>query len=124
MARPRKQGPLLEQMIQDGHHRMFERKSTELEVILEDEFGEPLLCVPARDLSRGGVYLCTFIPMRIGSHALLRFVLPDNNKFIRLVGEVVRVDRDSKEHSIGLGLRFVEVESEIRHAIDGWVGAA
>ena len=124
MARPRKQTRILEQMAETGQHRLFERKSTELQVILEDEMGEPLLRVPARDMSRGGVYLCTFIPMRIGSHALLRFILPDSENFIRLVGEVVRVDRDSKEQSIGLGLRFVEVESEIRSAIDGWVGAA
>jgi hypothetical protein len=124
MGRPRKRLPLLDQVDVRSGQRIFERRAEATEVILEDEFGEPLIILPVEDISLGGLFIRCNIPMRVGAHALLRIVLSSESKPIRLVGEVVRVARDDPAGApTGLGVRFVEVTPDIREALVRWIEA-
>jgi uncharacterized protein (TIGR02266 family) len=124
MARPRKEGPLLDQIDAAGYHRLFERRADRREIVLEDEHGDPLLILDAENISLGGLFLRCHVPFRLGTHALLRFSLPDVQQPIRLVGEIVRLEREHPDAiPTGAGLRFVELSRDVQVAIRQWVSA-
>lgn len=126
MARPRKHLPLLEQLAAEGQRRICARRDFDGEVILEDEYGDPLLRLPAENLSVSGVYLKGRFPMRVGACAFLAFHLPTTDQPLRLVGEVVRVSRDDDDCAApvdGVGMRFIELNLHAREALRQYVGA-
>lgn len=124
MARPRKRLPLIEQIAESGRHRLFVRKPSNFDVLLEDERGEPLLRLTASNLSVGGLYLQGPMPMRIGARSFLSFSLPTAQLPICLIGQVVRIDRLADETvPQGLGIRFTEVSAKARHAIEMWLNS-
>lgn len=123
MGRPRKTNPLLDRIVGSGNQRVFDRKQAVIAVVLEDEQGLPLLLLDADNLSVGGLYLRGDVPIRTGAHLLLRFTLPGSEDPIRLVGQVVRTEREpSATHPSGMGIRFLEVSPEYRALIEAWVG--
>lgn len=123
MARPRKNRRLLD-TVAAGPRRIFSRRELATEVILEDEQGEPLMIVPAEDVSLGGLFVRGELPLRIGGHVLLRLALPSRLEPLRLVGQVARLARKTPEgRPTGVGIRFVEVPAEIRSAIEQWLHA-
>lgn len=124
MARPRKKLRLLDAVDARGHRRIFSRRALQSEVMLEDEHGEPLVILPATDVSTGGLFVRSSIPLRVGAHALLRFALPNRLQPLRLVGQVVRLERKTPEsRPTGVGIRFVEVPGDIKTAIEQWLHA-
>ncbi len=122
MARPRKKPTLLEEAVASSQRRVFARRTLAAEVVLEDEHGEPLVILPAEDVSLGGMFLRCSIPLRVGAHALLRFSLPNRLEPLRLVGQVVRLERTSSAAKpSGVGIRFVEVIGEVKRAMEQWL---
>ncbi|GEM_PF-4067425 len=122
MGRPRKNLPHLEQLAANGRQRLFTRKSVATEVWLEDELGEPLLALPAEDISVGGLLLRAALPLRVGARLFLSIPLPSQSLPIRLVGEVVRrVVVKEKGAVPAIGVRFIEVDPTQRAALQRWV---
>ncbi|MBI2346620.1 MAG: PilZ domain-containing protein, partial [Deltaproteobacteria bacterium] len=104
-----------------GNRRLFDRKLFENKVIFEDESGDPLLELPMTNLSVGGLYLAGDVPIRQGAKVLLSFKLPSQATPIRVVGEIVRLERTGHGHHLkGLGVRFVEIPPETVSAIQQW----
>ncbi len=123
MGRPRKNSSLLNKH-SDRHQRLFERRSLDAEVVLEDEQGLALLVMDAVNLSVGGVYVRETLPLLIGSRAFISLTLPISERPIRLVAQVARVDRKEKGGApIGLGLRFVEVGIWEKNEIERWIAS-
>lgn len=60
------------------------------------------------DLSEGGLYLKTREPARAGTPVRVALALPfpDGPRYCTLVGNVARIDRDSRGFSKGLGVSF------------------
>ncbi len=56
-----------------------------------------------QDISAGGVFIETRMPFRAGQEVSLTFPLPDYQKYIKIIGEVVRVT----PHGIGVKFKMV-----------------
>lgn len=80
------------------------------------------------DLSAGGLYLKTKEPAREGTPVRVALALPfvDGPRFCTLVGSVVRVERDPKGRSQGLGVCFtgMEISPTDREALSGFLTTA
>lgn len=79
------------------------------------------------DLSEGGLYLKTREPAREGTAVRVAIALPaaDGVRFCTLVGNVARVDRDTKGAPKGLGVCFAgeDITVSDRTTLHGFVRA-
>jgi uncharacterized protein (TIGR02266 family) len=75
----------------------------------------------AGNLSRGGMYLDQTIPIPIGTRVRLRFTLPGDNTPIQVNGEIASI---SATDSLGMGVRFVEIDQDAQTRIDGYLTRA
>jgi len=87
--------------------RLFARKAFQTDVVFEDEFGEGLFFVKSCDISMGGIFLASSIPVRLGTLLFLSFALPSHKRPIKLTGEVVRITNPGPPALQGMGIRFV-----------------
>lgn len=79
------------------------------------------------DISAGGLFLETDIPVRLGTQVFLRFSLMPKARPIQATGEVVRVMRDHNEEGegkIGVGIRFIYIHPLDRELIQDFIGPA
>ena len=53
-----------------------------------------------KNISAGGVFIETHMPFSVGQDVSLTFPLPNYQKYIKIIGEVVRIDLQ------GIGVRF------------------
>ena len=105
--------------------RLFPRKLTDIMVVFEDEFCEGLIYLYARDMSLGGLYIESTIPIKIGSYVFLSFVLPGKIAKIRATGQIVREKRKEAKRGLGqregIGIRFVGLSEESAKALSEYV---
>jgi len=87
--------------------RIFMRRPIKTKVVFEDEFGDGLFFVYSKDISMGGIYLASSIPMRVGTMLFLSFALPSYKRPIKITGEVVRIMEDADKKTKGMGIRFL-----------------
>lgn len=105
--------------------RLFPRKLMKTRVVFEDEFGAGLICLYAEDISLGGLFITSDIPIKVGSYVFLSFCLPDSNVRIRATGQIVRISvggtGPEPEARQGMGVRFVGLSPEASAAIQDFV---
>lgn len=94
-----------------AERRVFPRRDLRTPVVFEDEFGEGLFYVYSENISLGGIFLASGVPLRPGTMLFLSFHLPEYKRPMRLTGEVVRVSH--AEGGGGIGVRFVGVPEAI-----------
>lgn len=82
--------------------RLHKRRGYRTKVVFEDEFGDGLFYIYSSDISLGGLFLESDIPVRIGTMLLLSFQIPPHKRPIHVTGEVVRRALDN-----GMGIRFL-----------------
>jgi uncharacterized protein (TIGR02266 family) len=82
--------------------RIHPRRPYRTKVIFEDELGEGLFFVQSSDISMGGLFLSSDIPLSVGTLMFLSFQLPGHKRPIRVTGQVVR-----RADAGGMGVRFV-----------------
>jgi uncharacterized protein (TIGR02266 family) len=77
----------------------------------------------AQDLSLGGLYLKAANSFKKGERFPIEFVLPDNKTKIQCMGEVIWKTRFDQTNGLteGVGLRFADLNSESREALDRWI---
>lgn len=113
-------------MKKDGSEkRLFPRKLMKTKVVFEDEFGDGMICAYADDISLGGLFLLSDIPLKVGSYIFISFFLPDSSIEVRSTGQIVRVTRESTKDggaSQGMGVRFVGLTGDTARAIQDYVG--
>ena len=98
--------------------RLFSRRVFETDVVFEDEFGDGLFYVKSLDISMGGVFLASNIPVRIGTFLFLSLALPPHKRHIRLTGEVVRITKPGSQLVQGMGIRFVGLSDAAREHLE------
>ena len=81
-----------------------------------DEFGDGLFYVYSQDVSMGGVFLASDIPVKLGTLLFLSFQLPPHKRFVHATGEVVR--RTDGEGPSGMGVRFVGLSEMARKRLE------
>ena len=87
--------------------RLHGRRPYRTRIIFNDEFGEGLFYVYSEDVSLGGIFLASDIPVRTGSLLFLSFELPGHKRPIEVTAQVVRKTSGEKPASSGIGVRFV-----------------
>lgn len=105
--------------------RLYPRRRARIKVVFKDEFGDGLLALWSENISVGGLFIASDIPIRIGSYVFLSFSLPDAKDEISATGQVVRIARKDAEEGVGeregIGIRFVGLSSEASEAIRRFV---
>jgi len=97
---------------------MHPRRDLRTAVVFEDEFGDGLFYVYSENISLGGLFLASSVPLKLGTMLFLSFHLPGYKRPMRLTGEVVRVQRPVGD---GIGIRFVGVPANILKKLEGFL---
>ncbi len=104
--------------------RVYPRKTLRTKVVFEDETGEGFIYFYSTDVSLGGIFLESDIPLKLGTHVFLSFTLKDGKPPIRVTARVVRVEREERATLpvIGMGVQFVDLPDDAKRAIQDFVG--
>jgi len=102
-----------------GERRLHPRLPHRTEVVFDDEFGDGLFYVYSKDVSMGGLYLESDIPVSKGSMLFLSFALPGHKRRIHVTGEVVRSIHSGI--SLGVGVRFVGLSDLAKRRLEDFL---
>ncbi len=105
--------------------RIYPRKTLRSQLIFEDESGEGFIYFYSTDISVGGIFLESDIPLKLGTHVLLSFALRDGEAPIRGTGTVVRLERNTEDSQpvVGMGLQFAELPEDAKKKIQEFIAA-
>lgn len=109
MARPKKE------------KRLYPRVPIRTQVVFENEDSEGVLYFFSTDISAGGLFIESDMPIKLGTQVFLRFNLTPQTKPIQATGEVVRVMRDEKDGKVGIGVRFIYIHPLDRQLINEFI---
>jgi len=105
--------------------RLYPRRPIRTQVVFENEDSEGVLYFFSKDISAGGLFLESDIPIRLGTQVFLRFSLAPKARPIQATGEVVRVMRDHKQEEgmgkVGIGIRFIYIHPLDRELIQEFI---
>jgi Tfp pilus assembly protein PilZ len=108
--------------------RLYPRRPIRTQVVFENEDSEGVLYFFSTDISAGGLFLETDIPIRLGTQVFLRFSLTARAKPIQATGEVVRVMREENvkagKGKVGVGIHFVYIHPLDRELIQEFIHQA
>lgn len=107
--------------------RLYPRRPIRTQVVFENEDSEGMLYFFSTDISAGGLFLESEVPVKLGTQVFLRFSLTPKARPIQATGEVVRVMRDHNEGTqgkIGIGIRFIYIHPLDRELIQDFIGQA
>lgn len=90
-----------------AERRLYSRRPHRTRVVFEDELGDGLFYIFSEDISMGGLFLASNIPVKKGTLLFLSFVLPGHKRSIRVTGEVVRRIDEGDGSKGGMGIRFL-----------------
>ena len=100
--------------------RMHPRKDLRTAIVFDDEFSDGLFYVYSENISLGGLFLASDVPLRLGKMLFLSFHLPGYKRPIRVTGEVVRVQRPGGDGE-GIGIRFVGLPQNILKKLEAFL---
>lgn len=105
--------------------RLYPRKRLRTQVVFEDETGEGLIYFYSTDISLGGLFFETDVPLKVGTRVFLSFALRDGDRPIRAIAEVVRVDRGEGASFVvrGVGIKFLDLPEGSRRIIESYVNS-
>ena len=77
-----------------------------------------------KNISRGGVFIRTSLPLEVGEHIRLRITLPDGDAPFALDGVVKWVStlRDRDKHPPGMGVEFTNFSDQVKEQLERLVG--
>lgn len=106
--------------------RLYPRVPIRTQVVFENEDSEGMLYFFTTDISAGGIFIETEIPVKLGTQVFLRFSLTPRSKPIQATGEVVRVMRDEKgkgknKGKMGIGIQFIYIHPLDRQLIQDFI---
>jgi type IV pilus assembly protein PilZ len=78
-----------------------------------------------KDLSKGGIFIKTSLPLEVGTRVRLRLTLPDGDAPFALDGVVKWVStlRERDKHPAGMGVEFVDFDEDVKTKIEALVMA-
>lgn len=103
--------------------RVYPRRILRTQVIFEDESGEGFIYFYSTDVSMGGIFLESDIPLKVGTRVFLSFALRDGDTPIRVIGRVVRVERETAEslRIVGMGVQFSDLSDSAQKILQVYV---
>ena len=110
----------------EGHEkRVYPRKKLRSRVVFEDETGEGFIYFYSTDVSIGGIFFETDVPLKVGTRVFLSFSLSNGEKPLRATGQVVRLEREAGAGFVvlGAGIKFLDLADPFRRAIENYVNS-
>lgn len=106
--------------------RLYPRHPIRTQVVFENEDSEGVLYFFSTDVSEGGLFINSDVPIKLGTQVFLRFSLTPNTKPIQATGEVVRVMREEKKSQgkVGIGIHFIYIHPLDRQLIHDFIEQA
>jgi uncharacterized protein (TIGR02266 family) len=106
--------------------RVHPRRTLRTQVIFDDESGEGFIYFYSTDVSLGGLFLESDIPLKLGTRVFLSFALRGGEAPLRTIGRVVRVERETAESLtvVGMGVQFSDLPESAKRAIQDYVEGA
>lgn len=79
----------------------------------------------AENISQGGLFIRTSLPLPVGERVRLRLMLPDGDAPFALDGVVkwVSTIREKEQHPAGMGVEFVDFDQEVQDKLAALVKA-
>lgn len=73
-----------------------------------------------KNISRGGLFIRTSLPLEVGERIRLRITLPDGDAPFALDGVVkwVSTIRDREKHPPGMGIEFVDFDEDVKEQLE------
>lgn len=87
--------------------RLYPRRKFFTKVIFEDEYGEGVFYLNSVDISMGGMFLESDVPLSEGSLLFVSFLLPQFKRPLRLTAEIVRIVELGENGISGVGIRWL-----------------
>ncbi len=109
-----------------AENRQHERAPLRLQLNYRDATGGNFLYEYSRNISDGGIFIETDKPLPEGVRLTVRFQPPGSEDTLEVEGEVAWVNpmRDGDANpNPGMGVRFVEMDDELRATIESIVKA-
>lgn len=77
-----------------------------------------------KNISRGGVFIRTSLPLEVGERIRLRITLPEGDAPFALDGVVkwVSTIRDREKHPAGMGVEFTNFTDDVKEQLERLVG--
>jgi type IV pilus assembly protein PilZ len=77
------------------------------------------------NISKGGLFIRTSLPLEIGARVRLRLTLPDGEAPFALDGVVrwIASPRDKEKGSPGMGIEFVDFDEDVKRRLEAMVRA-
>ena len=106
--------------------RKYPRAPVEVEIhsseLPEDQQkGKGLLCFFSKNISVGGIFLETTMPLEIGSVIYMRFNLPSSPTPIITQAIIVRINKKGTDLTPGMGIEFRHLSYADKTTIDEYV---
>ena len=106
--------------------RIYPRRVLRSQIIfseLNDEEGEGFVYFYSTDISLGGIFLESDIPLNVGTQVSLAFSLQNGTPTIRAQGKVVSVERtpDDSLPIVGMGLQFTKISDAEKKLIQTYI---
>lgn len=78
-----------------------------------------------RNISHGGIFIRTSLPLEVGERVRLRLTLPDGDAPFALDGVVKWIStlKDRDKHPPGMGIEFVDFDEKVKAKLDSLVKA-
>lgn len=78
-----------------------------------------------KNISRGGLFIATSLPLDIGTRVRLRLTLPDGDAPFALDGVVkwVATLKEKDSHPAGMGIEFVDFDEKVKAKLESLVKA-
>ncbi|MDO8461805.1 MAG: PilZ domain-containing protein [Deltaproteobacteria bacterium] len=104
--------------------RLYPRRRLRSRVVFEDEWGEGFIYFYSTDVSLGGIFLESDVPLKQGTKVFLSFKLGDAENPIRATAQVVRLAKESADAItiFGMGVQFLDLSTEAKEAIADYLG--
>lgn len=106
--------------------RRFPRAPIVAEIICSEkpremQKGTGMLCFLSTDISAGGIFLETSLPLKIGTLIHLKFTIPGIFKTIITQARVVRINEDDPDSPLGMGIELEHLSYDDQKLIDDYV---
>ena len=106
--------------------RKFPRAPVNVEILVYDSpsqltKGQGVLVFYTLDISVGGLFIETTVPLKIGSTIYLRFQLPGSPRIITTQAKIVRTNDPHTELMQGMAAEFLHLSFEDKQSIDEYV---
>ncbi len=113
--------------LRSGEEKMPDRRKSLRNHLLvlrvKGNTGERVFFGYAKNISRGGMFIASVNPRKVGEEFTIEFTLPREKEVIRCRCVVVwsRSYHPKSPYEPGMGVKFIDLDDSIRDMIDEWV---